>query len=181
MGIRCGIILLEGAKEDRGYFVQQTTDDGYIITGITYSFDSPDVWLIKTDSNGNKVWDRTFGGKSSEHGTSVQQTTDGGYILTGWTESFGNDFSDVWLIKTDSSGNKTWDKTFGGDSMEYGDSVQQTTDGGYIITGGTMAYGGGCNIWLVKTDSQGRSKTTSFDILWFERLFQRFPILEYLL
>jgi predicted secreted protein len=83
------------------------------------------------------------------------------------------------LIKTDSSGNKTWDKTFGGDSMNYGDSVQQTTDGGYIITGG-ISYGGGCNIWLIKTDSQGRSKTTSFYILWFERLFQRFPILGHL-
>jgi len=160
--------------EDRGYSIQQTTDGGYIILGLTYSYESSDVWLIKTDNNGNKMWDRTFRGIFSEHGNCVQQTTDGGYIITGWTDSFGNDFANVWLIKTDSNGIKIWDKVYGGDSMEIGDSVQQTFDGGYIILGSTMARGGN-NIWLVKTDDQGRSKTSLFDTIWFECLFQRYP------
>ena len=160
-----------GIQEDRGYFVQETTDSGYILTGFTYLFNSPDVWLIKTDQNGNKMWESTFGGKATDMGNSVQQTTDDGYIITGFTESFGEDYADVWLIKTDNNGNKMWDSTFGTSSMEFGNSVHQTTDGGYILTGVTLTYSGGCDIWLIKTDSQGKSKTTLFDTLCLELLF----------
>ena len=145
-------------KSDVANSVQQTRDGGYIIAGWTSSYGSgnEDVWLIETDSAGNKIWDKTFGGWNNDAAFSGKQTSDGGYIIAGGTSSYGAGRYDVWLIKTDSSGNKLWDKTFGGSNDDMAHSVQQTNDGGYIIAGYTESYGaGGADAWLIKTDGNG--------------------------
>lgn len=101
-------------------------------------------------------WAKTFGGTERDIGYSVQPTTDGGYILVGYTYSYGNGDGDVYLIKTDAFGNQTWTKTFGGTGGDGGNSVQQTSDGGYIVLGWTGSYGTGHqSFWLVKTDESG--------------------------
>jgi hypothetical protein len=99
-------------------------------------------------------WFKTFGGSGSDWGSSVQQTSDGGFIIVGRTWSFGAGLADVWLIKTDASGNREWDRTFGGGDRDVGLSVQQTSDGGFIIVGWTESFGAG-DVWLIKTDANG--------------------------
>ena len=172
-----------------GRSVQQATDGGYIITGQTYNNrnDNSDVWLIKTDSDGNEEWNQNFGGSNNDYGYSLQQTTDGGYIILGTllikTDSDGNEewekniggksvqqttdggyiiiggATDIELLKTDTNGDTLWAKTFGGSANDMGESVQQTTDGGYIITGHTESYGNGqADVWLIKTDSLGQEE-----------------------
>ena len=143
-----------GTSNNWSYSVQQSTDGGYIIIGYTNSF-MEFVYLIKTDGSGNELWSKTFGG-TNDDSTSVQQTTDGGYIVTGYTKSSGNGDADVYLIKTDGSGNELWNKTFGGTYEDGGFDVQQTADGGYIITGKTL-YAGSVNsdLYLIKTDGNG--------------------------
>jgi hypothetical protein len=138
-----------------GRSVQQTTDGGYIILGNSYY----DIVLIKTNLRGEEEWIRTFGSNEYDHGYQVQQTTDGGYIITGLTFSFVTNDQDVWLIKTDSQGNEEWNKTFDGYGNDKGFSVQQTTDGGYIISGASLTEGEEYRDgWLIKTDSQGNEE-----------------------
>ena len=151
-----------GSSMDEGCSVEQTSDSGYIITGSTYSYGAghKDVYLIKTDVNGIPSWTKTYGGSSDDVGFSVQQTSDGGYIIAGYTESFGAGTTDVFLIKTDSDGNTIWTRTYGGENWDCGLSVQQTSDGEYIITGCTYSFGSGNNdVYLMRIDANG-------DTLW---------------
>ena len=146
-----------GPAHARGYSVQQTSDGGYIIGGFTNGLgEGGDFYLIKTDSGGDKSWEKNYGGTELDWGFSVTQTVEGGYVVAGYTYSFGLSLGDAYLIKTDSLGNMSWDSTYGSDQAEKGFSVQQTSDGGYIISGFTTSFGPyGFNIYLVKTDSMG--------------------------
>jgi hypothetical protein len=151
-----------GMSSDGAWYVAQTTDGGFILTGWTLSYGPGalgNAWLVKTDSLGNQQWNKFFGGDDVDRGYAVQQTTDGGYILTGYTDSFGAGLYDMLLIKTDSLGNAVWTKTFGGTGRDYGNSVQQTSDGGFIVLGYTLSFGaGGDDFYLVKTDANGNEE-----------------------
>ena len=153
--------IFGGTNYDFGLSVQPTSDSGYIIAGSTYSFGAggTDVYLIKTSTNGDTVWTKTFGGTKNDEAFSVQQTSDNGYIIAGKTCSYGIGGSDVYLIKTDLNGNQVWTKTFGGTHNDRGYSVQQTSDGGYIITGGSESFdAGGGDVYLIKTDANGNTE-----------------------
>ena len=147
-----------GTNEDKGRSVRQTSDGGYIIAGYTCSFGAADydVYLIKTNASGDTLWTKTYGRTNDDEGWSVQQTSDGGYIITGTTASVGTGGWDVYLLKTNASGDTLWTRTYGGMSYDYGSSVQQTSDGGYIVAGWTESFGaGGNDVYLVKTNASG--------------------------
>jgi outer membrane protein OmpA-like peptidoglycan-associated protein len=152
--------IFGGEEIDQSFSIIEISD-GYIIVGWTHSHGSgnSDVWLIKTDLNGNKVWDKTYGGKERDRGLSVKKTNDSGYIIVGYTESFGNGLFDLWLLKTDKNGNEEWNNTFGGGDYDYGLAVQQTKDEGFIITGYTSSSGPpNSNAWLIKSDKNGNKQ-----------------------
>lgn len=110
------------------------------------------------------LWTQTFGGDEDDDCRSLQRTADGGYIMAGYTESFGAGGADVYLVKTDAQGNMEWEATYGGSNDNYCESVQQTTDGGYILIGTTGTYPA-WDVYLVKTDAIGNemwSKTFNF-------------------
>jgi hypothetical protein len=151
-----------GSAGDVGFWIQQTTDGGYIVAGFTNSFGAGnnDVYLVKTDVNGDSLWTRTYGGSNHEMAQCVRQTSDGGFVVAGHTLSFGAGQYDVWLLKTDANGDTLWTRTYGGADAEWGYSVEQTTDGGYILAGFTYSFGAGDrDFYLVKTDANG-------DTLW---------------
>jgi cell division septation protein DedD len=103
-------------------------------------------------------WAKTYGGTSDDYAFSVQQTSDGGYIVAGETSSFGAGYSDVWVFKLSFTGLVEWQKTYGGTDDDVARSVQQTSDGGYIITGDTSSFGAGgilCDVWVLKLHSTG--------------------------
>ena len=147
-----------GSSYDYGESVAQTSDGGYIVAGYTYSFGAGgyDVYLVKTDAVGDTIWTRTYGGFDVDFGYSVAQTSDGGYIVAGETYSFGAGGSDVYIVKTDAVGDTLWTRTYGGSDYDYGRSVAQTSDGGYIVAGYTASFGAGSwDVYLVKTDGLG--------------------------
>lgn len=147
---------------DFGMSAQQTNDKGYIIGGSTTSFGngSTDIYLIKTDSMGIAKWHQTYGGINIDRGMSIKQTNDNGYIISGYTNSYGAGGYDAYLIKTDSIGNKQWEKTYGGNDWDFVNCVEQTDDGGYILCGSTYSFGkGNQDFYLLKTNPSG-------DTLW---------------
>lgn len=151
-----------GPSWDSGAFVEETTDGGYIVYGATDSYGqgSYDVYMIKTNNAGDTLWTRTYGGTGLDVEGSGTQTSDGGYIVNGYTQSFGAGGYDIYLIKTNASGDTLWTKAYGGPLDDKGYFVQETYDGGYILTGRTKSFGGGNDdIFLIRTDEYG-------DTLW---------------
>jgi len=164
-----------GTDGDWTSSIQETIDGGYIVSGWTYSkgAGSSDAWVFKLDSSGNLLWDKTYGGTFGEAASSIEQTSDEGYIVAGWTTSKGAGSSDAWVFKLDSSGNLLWDKTYGGTDGDGADSIQQTSDGGYIVSGFTTSKGADSpDAWIFKLDSSGNllwDKTyggTQYDRAW---------------
>jgi hypothetical protein len=155
----------EWKKSYEGYEIQETSDNGFIIVGRTAISKSgravyPDLHITKINENGNVLWEKTYGGRFGEEGFSVQQTKDGGYIIVGETDSYGAGMLDVYLIKTDQNGDTLWTRTYGGEDDDVGNSVLQTSDGGYIIAGWTGSFDAKAwDIYLIKTNENG-------DTLW---------------
>jgi hypothetical protein len=136
-------------------FVQQTSDNGYIVVGEK----EEDIWLLKMDSNGDTVWTRRYGGETPDYGYCVRETPDSGYVVVGLkdTKTLYPPKGIVWLIKTDSNGDSLWTRAYGeqdGESVAY--SLCLTDDGGYAISGATKTADSR-ELWLIKTDSLGDS------------------------
>jgi len=169
---------LGGSSYDAAESVKQTADGGYIIAGSTYSNDgdiptgSPhgysDYWVVKLDAAGNLLWQIPLGGTNNDLAHSVSLTADGGCIVAGRAASVNgnvtgnNGAEDAWLVKLSSSGSVQWLKCYGGSDFDWARSVQQTTDGGYVIAGfaastdsNVTGNHGASDYWTIKTDSAG--------------------------
>jgi hypothetical protein len=148
-----------GTSYDYAFSVVQTSDGGYALAGSTKSFGAggSDVWLVKTDADGNMQWNKTYGGTEDDtYVVSMVQTNDKGYAIATATSSFGAGQQDFWLIKVDWLGITQWNRTYGGPNYDFAKGLVQTSDGGYAILGTTESYGaGGQDFWLVRTDSAG--------------------------
>ncbi len=163
-----------GSHEETGTYIQQTNDGGYILVGYSSSNNgnvsdnhsqSPeiDTWVVKINSSGTIQWQKCLGGTQAEPGYFIQQSTDGGYIVAGSTSSNDGDVSgnhggyDYWVVKLDTAGAIKWQKCLGGTESDFGTSIQQTTDGGYIVAGYTVSNNGevtnnhgGSDYWVIK-------------------------------
>lgn len=167
---------LGGTHGESANAVQQTSDGGYIVAGHSMSNDGDvsgnhgggDYWIVKLNSAGDIQWQKSLGGSNVDDAQSIRQTTDGGYIIAGSSNSSDGDISgnhgnyDYWIVKLDSSGNMQWQKSLGGSSVDMAQSIQQTSEGGYIVAGSSSSndgdvngnHGGG-DYWIVKLDING--------------------------
>lgn len=147
-----------GDEDDYGFAAQQTADGGFILTGETYSRPTAgpsDLWLVKTDGNGNTQWERTFGGGLFDRGYSIQQTFEGGYIVAGSMDT-PNVSSDVFIVRTDANGDTLWSKSFGNRfTLDSGQSVVQTADSGFAIAGWNRTPTNNDDLWLIRLDTSG--------------------------
>jgi hypothetical protein len=156
-----------GDNRDDGYDVWPTADGGYIIAGITetapYGTGRYDNYVIKTYSDGNELWSKTFGDEDTEYCAAIRQTNDGGYIILGTMGiKMGEDSSeigaDIFLMRMDASGNELWLKTYGGSRREDGNDIDMTNDGGYIIAGTTFSFPSkSSDVYIIKTDAEGNT------------------------
>ncbi|MFY9310364.1 MAG: T9SS type A sorting domain-containing protein [Bacteroidia bacterium] len=147
-----------GTGNDNAYSITPTTDSGYVAVGFTTSAGAgnKDILAVKLDKNGNNVWTKTYGGTGDDRANSVQQTIDGGFVISGVTNSYGAGNYDFNLVKISSTGNLSWERTFGGAGDEWAYSIQETTDNGFILAGYTTSFGeGDADYYVLKTNSTG--------------------------
>ena len=150
-------MLLGGDGNNRFTSVIQTSDGGYVMAGNTErkGISNSNIWVIKLDSNGDKVWEKIFGGSDEDVATSMVKTKDGGYAVAGYTSSKGAGDIDVWVLKLDGNGNKVWDKTFGGTYEDAANSIVQTKDEGYAVAGFKEKRGANFYVWVIKLNKDG--------------------------
>ena len=167
---------LGGSSYDNAKTIRQTSDGGYIVGGETYSNDgdvsgnhgSYDYWIVKLDAVGTITWKKILGGSLDDELRDIKQTSDGGYIIAGFSNSYNGDVTgnhgnlDYWIVKTDATGNITWQKSFGGSGSDHGEYVQQTTDGGYVVGGYSKSTDGDVSdnhglydYWVIRINNLG--------------------------
>ena len=174
---------LGGDQDDEAFSVQATSDGGCVAAGYTQSANGDvtgfhgksDLWIVKLDNTGNLQWQKALGGSGSEGAWSIQVTKDGGYIAAGSSNSNDGDVSgnhmafgpgdlDFWVVKIDNAGNLQWQKCYGGSFNEIAYFIQNTPDGGYVLTGSAEssdgdltchASGGITDLWTIKINGTG--------------------------
>jgi|GEM_PF-1917955 len=141
--------------------VVQTSDGGYAVAGLTGGFNTPDFWLIKTDSNGDTVWTNTYGTTDKEEAYSVKQTSDGGYVMVGWVseDTSGYSIYNLYVVRTDVNGDTIWTWRYEGHDYAYIYDVEETPDSGFVLVGKTGQYLMDYNAYLIRLDPNG-------DTLW---------------
>ncbi len=132
--------IYDGERHDVIYSAQPAADGGYMLFGTTRSFKASgqDIYVVKTDADGNNEWQKIYGGAGEDSCVSSQPTADGGYVLFGTSK--GVDSPDMYLLKIDAKGNKVWERFYGGAKEDTGSSVKATEDGGFILVGTTESY-----------------------------------------
>lgn len=147
-----------GSEDDRAESIVESRAGHFIVAGRTKSFGAGgfDVYLLKIDSNGNKLWEKAYGGRGDDVGDCIVQSGDGGFIAAGWTTSFGAGHRDVYLLKIDGEGNKVWEKTFGGSSGDGAFSIVEAGEGEFVAAGLTASFGDGVvSAYLMKINGNG--------------------------
>ena len=146
-----------GDLDDNAYGVLEASGGGFVFVGKTDSIGAggSDYWLVKTDALGTEEWSATFGGPYGDEARAVVEATDGGYVLGGSSWSVGTGLSDYWLVKTDSTGQREWDRSYGKVPRESAHALQQTSDGGFLLAGLSKSFPGGDHFWLVQTGNTG--------------------------
>lgn len=147
-----------GNNTDWATRMVENPDKSIVFTGYTNSSGNGgyDIWLVKTDSTGNLIWQKNYGGSDWDFGRCIISTSDGGYLISGETYSFGNGNSDAFLLKTDMNGDSLWMHTYGYAGMETGEKVIETAAGKYVVIGTSDAYAGQMkDAWLLKVHADG--------------------------
>ncbi len=153
-----------GPQDDEGRSMQITNDGNLILAGVTdgSGAGNQDILVVKSDQDGNPIWSKTYGGSADDFPRAIIQTSDQGYAILGSTFSFGAGDEDVYLIKTDASGNVQWSKAYGGTAQERGFTILQTPDNGFIIGGSTETFtNGNYDAYILKTDANGNTEWTT--------------------